>query len=108
MPLYRVLDEDLELLEVVPVGDRPAARAEAVAEVVDLWRRWAGPQLIARHPKDGLGLPLLGGLLLRRVDLVGQPSNELLGPGDLIPLIGRVPNGAYCSPSVTWRALDDA
>jgi CRP/FNR family transcriptional regulator, cyclic AMP receptor protein len=108
MPLYRVLDEDLELLEVVPVGDRAAARAEAVAEVVDLWRRWSGPQLVEGQARDGLGLLLLGGLLLRRVDLVGKTSYELLGPGDLIPLNGADPNAAFLPERVTWRALDDA
>jgi CRP/FNR family transcriptional regulator, cyclic AMP receptor protein len=108
MPLQRVLDEDLELLDVVPVRDRHVARTEALAEVVELWQRWSGPRLVDNQPEDGLGLLLLGGLLLRRVDLVGKTSYELLGPGDLIPVNGTDPNGAFLPHQVTWRALDDA
>jgi CRP-like cAMP-binding protein len=104
--LRHVLDEDVELLDVVPPEQHSLARKQALAEVMSVWRRASGAGLVERAG-EGLGPLLLSGLLLRRVELLGKTSYELLGPGDLIPRDGEDPNAVFLPHAVTWRALDD-
>ena len=80
----RVLEEDRGLCEIV--GDERAARAIAasLAAVVNvrtgLWDA-AGDAALAR---DGYGLLILDGLLVRRVGTEGRYGAELLAKGDLL------------------------
>ncbi|HSC02094.1 MAG TPA: helix-turn-helix domain-containing protein [Solirubrobacteraceae bacterium] len=98
--------EDPELSEALPPADRDSAREHCIAPAINLPRgRWDG-QRIDMTP-GGIGLLVLRGLLIRRVDVGGGFGAELLGQGDLLrPWQGE---GAQSSLSSTsgWRVLED-
>jgi CRP/FNR family transcriptional regulator, cyclic AMP receptor protein len=79
----RVLEEDSELAGTIPAAQRTQAVGECLART-QLIRtgRWqtAGIELSG----GGFGLLVLGGLLIRRVDVEGRFGSELLGEGDLL------------------------
>lgn len=101
-----MLVEDPELSEALPPADRDSAREHCIAPAINLPRgRWDG-QRIDMTP-GGIGLLVLRGLLIRRVDVGGGFGAELLGQGDLLrPWQGE---GAQSSLSSTsgWRVLED-
>ena len=79
----RVLEEDVELAEAVPVERRGQATRECLA------RSFAIPigpwQASHASPiNEGIGLLVLTGLLIRRVGIDGRFGAELLGAGDLL------------------------
>jgi CRP/FNR family transcriptional regulator, cyclic AMP receptor protein len=79
-----VLDEDSELAEVVPPVQLQTARQASVASVLDVPSgRWnaSEDQLDSR---EGYGLLVLDGVLVRRVGYGGRFGAELLGDGDLL------------------------
>ncbi len=80
--LCRLLIEDADLAEVVPLERRPQAIEELTAPEIALpTGRWRShPSL----PPDGIGLVLLEGKLMRRVSIEGRHGVELLGECDLI------------------------
>ena len=102
--LRPLLMEDLELADAVPASVRSAAAPRVLVEVVELGRRSDGAEL-ALAP--GLGLLVLRGLLLRRVELMTKLSYELLGAGDLVPYTRGESEAELLPHEVTWRALDD-
>jgi CRP-like cAMP-binding protein len=104
--LRPLLSEDLELADAIPAVTRAAARPRVLAEVVELCRRSSGPDL-AVPDAAGLGLLVLRGLLLQRLELVRKLSYELLGPGDLIPCGDEHDEPELLPHEVSWRALDD-
>jgi hypothetical protein len=64
-------------------------------------RRSAGSELVA-PAEGGLGLQVLRGLLLRRIEVASKLSYELLGPGDAI---APKDTAADLVPhTVSWRA----
>jgi CRP/FNR family cyclic AMP-dependent transcriptional regulator len=79
----QVLREDAELGEAISAEHREQAIAECLADTVGLargrWRAGGEPTL-----RDGIGLLVLDGLLLRRVGIDGRFGAELLGEGDLL------------------------
>jgi CRP/FNR family transcriptional regulator, cyclic AMP receptor protein len=82
--LVRVLDIDPDLGTDLDPDALRSATAELIAPVVPVeWvkhtGRW-GPSALEGH----LGLLVIRGLLLREVRLLGTPSAELLGDGDLL------------------------
>jgi CRP/FNR family cyclic AMP-dependent transcriptional regulator len=81
--LCHVLGEDPDLAAAVPESDRAQAIEECLARVVGLpngvWDERM-PEVLS----DGIGLLVLDGLLLRRVEIEGRFSAELLGQGDLL------------------------
>jgi CRP/FNR family cyclic AMP-dependent transcriptional regulator len=79
--IVSVLDVDPELGDAMEPERRAMAHRHALARVERLNRgTWRPDELIGR---DGLGLLVLDGLLLREVSLAGRDTGELLGPGDL-------------------------
>jgi CRP/FNR family cyclic AMP-dependent transcriptional regulator len=78
-----VLSEDPDLAAAVPESDRAQAIDECIARVVRLpsgvWDE-ALPDVLS----EGIGLLVLDGLLLRRVEIEGRFGAELLGQGDLL------------------------
>jgi CRP/FNR family transcriptional regulator, cyclic AMP receptor protein len=102
-----VLVEDPELAEALAPAERASASEHCVAPAIDLPRgRWDGQR--TDMTPGGIGLLVLRGLLVRRVDVGGGFGTELLGQGDLLrPWQGE---GAQSTLSRTsgWRVLEDA
>jgi CRP/FNR family transcriptional regulator, cyclic AMP receptor protein len=78
-----VLSEDPDLAEFLDPRVRPRAVAHCVARTIQIPRgRWNAPA--PEHLREGIGLLVLEGLLLRRVGIDGRFGAELLGVGDLL------------------------
>jgi CRP/FNR family transcriptional regulator, cyclic AMP receptor protein len=79
-----VLDVDVELAELVPHELRDSARQASLTTVVDVTPgRW-NAQREADRARDGYGLLVLEGVLVRRVGTAGRYGAELLATGDLL------------------------
>jgi CRP/FNR family transcriptional regulator, cyclic AMP receptor protein len=78
----RVLELDTALAEAIPLEHRARAVEECIA-ATRLLRpgRW---QADAQPAGEGIGLLVLRGLLLRRLEVGGRRGSELLGEGDLL------------------------
>lgn len=101
--ICRLLVEDVGLAEMVPAELREVATRECIAPVERLRRGgWSREQ--AELVRDGVGLLVLDGLLIRRVGVDGRYGAELLGEGDLLR-----PWQEDASPSLPrttgWRVL---
>ena len=79
-----VLDEDSELLELVPEPRRAAARHASQADVIDVSSGLWDARQDADRASDGYGLLVLEGVLIRRVGYGGRFGAELLAAGDLL------------------------
>jgi CRP/FNR family cyclic AMP-dependent transcriptional regulator len=79
-----VLDEDPELAELVPPLQLQTARQASVATMVEVPSgRWDA-RIDAVPAREGYGLLVLDGLLVRRVGYGGRFGAELLAGGDLM------------------------
>jgi CRP/FNR family transcriptional regulator, cyclic AMP receptor protein len=77
-----ILLEDPDLAEAVPAGRREqVANACTVREVLLPPGRWEGHEALAR---DGFGMLVIDGLLIRRAGIEGRFGAELVGRGDVI------------------------
>jgi CRP-like cAMP-binding protein len=103
--IVNVLDEDPELAE--PLGPerlalaRPAVRAATI-------RLWPGPWTVEGWPdrvRRGLGLLVLDGLLVRRVELDGRFGGELLAGGDMLRPWQSEDALASIPRNCAWRVL---
>jgi CRP/FNR family transcriptional regulator, cyclic AMP receptor protein len=79
-----VLDEDAELSELVPEARRGAARQASLAAVLEVGPGMWDARVEADRSRDGYGLLLLTGTLIRRVGYGGRFGAELLADGDLL------------------------
>ncbi len=80
-----VLDADPELAEGLAEADLEEARRRAVAAVLELDPPDWNPDDVRAVAGDGwLGLLVLDGLMIRRVQVGKRTACELFGPGDLI------------------------
>jgi CRP/FNR family cyclic AMP-dependent transcriptional regulator len=80
----QVLAADEGLAARLPPATADAARPFAVAPL--LWPEpgpWR-PQPPRAHRAAHMGFLVLDGFFVRRVDVLGRPATELLGPGDLL------------------------
>lgn len=102
-----MLVEDPELAEALSPADRAPASEHCLAPAIDLPRgRWDGQR--SDMTPDGIGLLVLRGLLIRRVDVGGGFGAELLGQGDLLrPWQGEGAQSTLSSSS-GWRVLEEA
>jgi DNA-binding transcriptional ArsR family regulator len=81
----RILEADEDLATRLPDATVAAARPFAVASL--LWPepgRWAPEPPPREHRSAHMGFLVLDGFFVRRVDVLGRPATELLGPGDLL------------------------
>ena len=79
-----VLDEDPDLMSVVPPDQRRAAHEASLAATMDIRSgRWNAKQ-DADRARRGFGLLVLDGLLIRRVGRDGRFGAELLATGDVL------------------------
>ena len=103
----RVLEEDPDLYERLPEGERPRAAAEAIARVETLEAGlWDEPDSPDAH-RDGFGLLVLDGMLARRVTLGRFDCTELLGQGDLLrPWTFAGAASASVTSKVTWNVVE--
>ena len=79
-----VLDADSELADLVPEDRLPAARQSSVAAVIDVPSGLWDARVEADRARDGYGLLVLSGVLIRRVGFAGRYGAELLADGDLL------------------------
>ena len=83
--MVALLDVDPDLAIGVPPQEAEVARSRAVAAVAELEPPgWDPAQLVQRSEPGWLGLYVLDGLLLRRVEVGKRSACELFGPTDLI------------------------
>ncbi len=105
--VVKVLDVDPELGEMLTSEQLRAAAPTVRALMVSLPD---GPWSPAAWPPDvraGLGLLVLDGLLIRRVQIGGRFAAELLGPGDMLRPWQEDDDVASVSRSSGWRCLRD-
>jgi CRP/FNR family transcriptional regulator, cyclic AMP receptor protein len=79
-----VLDEDTDLAELVPRPQLQTARQASLASVMDVPSGWWDARVDADRAREGYGLLVLDGVLVRRVGFGGRFGAELLGDGDLL------------------------
>jgi CRP/FNR family transcriptional regulator, cyclic AMP receptor protein len=79
-----VLDEDRDLAELVPEMRLAGARLASQADVLDVRAGIWDARLDADRARDGYGLLVLDGVLVRRVGYGGRFGAELLADGDLL------------------------
>ena len=108
MSTTRVLSEDPELAEAIPLRLRAEAIEACITRVRTVargrWRPEAGGA--SWVGAGGIGLLVLEGLLLRRVGVDDRFGAELLGEGDLLrPWQGEDGTGTI-APTTGWRVLE--
>ncbi len=103
----KILDEDPELGELLDGRRlklaRESVRARSMSFPDGPWDPPAWPDTV----RSGLGLLLLDGLLVRRVQISGRYAAELLGPGDVLRPWQVDDAVASVSRSSGWRCLSD-
>jgi CRP/FNR family cyclic AMP-dependent transcriptional regulator len=100
-----VLALDRELGERLTGARRARAEPLSTARVL---RREAGvwdPKHDAAHGRDGLGLLVVEGMLVRRVGMGGRYGAELLSEGDLLQPAEHDGESATLPFEATWRVL---
>ncbi len=81
--LCHVLSEDPDLAAAVPESERAQAIQDCLARVL-LLPSGVWDEEMTDVLSEGIGLLVLDGLLLRRVEIEGRFGAELLGQGDLL------------------------
>jgi CRP/FNR family cyclic AMP-dependent transcriptional regulator len=79
-----VLDKDADLAALVPEPRRGAARQSSLAAVIDVAAGSWDARRESDRARDGFGLLVLEGVLIRRVGSAGRYGAELLAHGDLL------------------------
>jgi hypothetical protein len=79
-----VLDEDGDLADLIPHAQFQTARQASLAGVMELPSGWWDARIDADRARDGYGLLVLEGVLVRRVGFAGRFGAELLADGDLL------------------------
>ena len=101
----RVLDEDADLAEAIPVNLRERATRECLARAVTVPAgEWRPAQLSPAG--ESIGLLVLRGLLIRRVGLDGRFGAELLGAGDLLRPWQGEDEPPTLALSTGWRVIE--
>jgi CRP/FNR family cyclic AMP-dependent transcriptional regulator len=100
-----VLSEDPDLAEGIDPQHRAVAEAHCVARTLRMPRgRWNVPA--PEGLREGIGLLVLEGLLLRRVGIDGRFGAELLGVGDLLRPWQGDDARATLSLTTGWKVLE--
>ena len=104
--LASVLDLDPDLGEHLGAERVAVAQRELRAEAVDVPVGPWDPGALGARVRDGLGLLVLEGVLVRRLGTARRAGAELLGPGDLLrPWDGEVPSSTLPLTNA-WRILE--
>jgi CRP/FNR family transcriptional regulator, cyclic AMP receptor protein len=106
--IVRILEYDPELGELLDAARLQRATLDARAKVRQLSPgAWEEPDW-PPEARNGLGLLVLDGLLVRRVCLDGRYGAELLAGGDLLRPWQREDESASVLRSSGWRVLERA
>jgi hypothetical protein len=102
--ICHVLREDPDLAELIDPEHRARAVELCIARTARIPRgRWTTPD--ADGLRDGIGLLVLEGLVLRRVGIDGRFGAELLGVGDLLRPWQDEDARATLTLTTGWRVL---
>jgi CRP/FNR family transcriptional regulator, cyclic AMP receptor protein len=102
-----VLAEDPDLSEAIPASQRDRATRECLAQLLVVpVGRWRASQEVTE--RDGIGLLVLHGLLIRRVGVDGRFGAELLGIGDLLRPWQGEDHPPMLPISTGWRVIEPA
>jgi CRP-like cAMP-binding protein len=105
--LVRILDADPDLASGLSPEQQALARRHLVAEVASLRPGASLDDLVAQvDGESSLGLLVLEGLVIRRVEVVGHAGVELIGPGDLIRPWQVAGELATLPASTEWRICE--
>ena len=104
--LVRLLDADPDLGADLAAADRAIARRALVAEVVRASGGDLRDVLPAERRDRTLGLLLLEGLVLRRVELIARVGVEIVGPGDFVRPWEPHNDLASVPASVGWNVVE--
>jgi CRP/FNR family cyclic AMP-dependent transcriptional regulator len=103
----RVLERDPELGERLEPERLAAALPRSQAAVIRIPRgTWVPPSNWPSSIKDGPGLLVLEGFILRHVEVGGRAGGELLSAGDIMRPWQREDSGASVPRKPAWRALE--
>jgi CRP/FNR family transcriptional regulator, cyclic AMP receptor protein len=103
--LVQVLREDPELAEAVCTDDRDQAIQDCTAYALRIPAGpWNADDSVAL--RDGIGLLVLDGLLIRRVGIQGRYGAELLGAGDLLRPWQPEDEAGMLTVQVRWAVLE--
>ena len=103
----RVLQEDPDLAEAIPVEHRAQASLECLARTVSVP---AGSWPASEPAMEGecIGLLVLHGLMIRRVGVDGRFGAELLGEGDLLRPWQDENDPPVLTISTGWQVIEPA
>lgn len=102
-----VLDEDSDLAALVPHAQLQTARQASLAGVMELPSGWWDARVDADRAREGFGLLVLDGVLVRRVGFAGRFGAELLADGDLLRP-WEYDGDETIGFETTWRVLSSA
>lgn len=102
----RLLDEDPGLGAELSPQQFEQARCAVVAQVVVLMPGIHALECIG-SPGE-LGLLVIGGCLIRRVQIAERRSGELLGPGEIVRPWDQAANDALVPLDVHWQVISPA
>ena len=103
----RVLEEDSDLAEAVPVEHRDQAIRECLAAAFAVpVGSWRAPR--TTRAARGIGLLVLHGLLIRRVGVDGRYGAELLGAGDILRPWQGEDEPPLLPITTGWRVVEPA
>jgi CRP/FNR family cyclic AMP-dependent transcriptional regulator len=100
-----VLDRDADLGEAIPNEQLSRARQASLAIVLTVP---VGPWQASVIARDGFGLLVIDGLLVREVSVEGRYAAEVLGPADLLRPWDHDDSDALLPAIAAWRALSPA
>lgn len=105
--LVRLVDADPELADGLPPAQHALARRHLVAEVASVGSRRSLDDAVAHvDTESALGLLVLEGLIVRRVEVVGHAGVELIGPGDLVRPWQAAGELATLPACTEWRVCE--
>jgi hypothetical protein len=108
LPDVRILDEDPDLAAGLREDELAAATRVALARAHVLERGPWTPPRDAPAGAGAIGLLVLGGLMMRSIEIGDRCSTELLGEGDLLRPWERDTEEGFVPSRVRWTVLEPA
>lgn len=102
----RLADVDPELIARLDDDLAVAAAHHLVAPLAHLRTGFWDPRVHGERFDDWLGMLVIGGLLIREVEIEGLRCCELLGPGDLLRPWDESDHSATLATRSTWRVVE--
>jgi CRP-like cAMP-binding protein len=97
-----LVDADPDLAAGIPGADLELARRVLTRPLYEIPAgRWA-PELLRAHDNGSFGILVVGGAIVRQLDVADRHCTQILGPGDVLH---EPPADGLLSCPVTWAAL---